>query len=390
MIEQPPADAAVQPQPPAPAQPDAIRPGSGMPRFHPFRFAGTGAEYFRIWIVNLLLSIVTLGIYSAWAKVRKKRYFCGNTWVADSNFEFHGSPLAILKGRAIAIAALAVYSAASHFSPKLGQALFLLLVAASPWFIARTFAFNAHNSSYRQIRFRNRASAREVAGAIWPFLLVAAAALLLTPEVEPGTKTLSAAQWVGLLLPSVLALAAYPYVFGAVKRLHVNRSFYGGAPFAIDASIGKFYTLYLKAYFLFILAVAVFGMVAAMLLWLPMLGAGLVFLAYFAAGSAMLGYLRSRTGNLVFNHTALEGGVRFESRLSAVGLAKIYFVNVLAITVSLGLLIPWAAVRVARYRAECLTLTCEGDLEAYLAARGQEVAATGEEVGEFFDVDLSL
>ncbi len=32
-----------------------------------FRFTGNGGEYFRIWIVNLMLTIVTLGIYSAWA-----------------------------------------------------------------------------------------------------------------------------------------------------------------------------------------------------------------------------------------------------------------------------------------------------------------------------------
>jgi hypothetical protein len=34
-------------------------------------FTGSGAEYFGIWIVNLLLTILTLGIYSAWAKVRR-------------------------------------------------------------------------------------------------------------------------------------------------------------------------------------------------------------------------------------------------------------------------------------------------------------------------------
>ena len=41
----------------------------------PFRFTGTAREYFGIWIVNILLTIVTLGIYSAWAKVRRMRYF---------------------------------------------------------------------------------------------------------------------------------------------------------------------------------------------------------------------------------------------------------------------------------------------------------------------------
>ena len=48
------------------------------------RFTGSGAEYFGIWIVNLLLTIITLGIYSAWAKVRRLQYFYRHTEVAGS------------------------------------------------------------------------------------------------------------------------------------------------------------------------------------------------------------------------------------------------------------------------------------------------------------------
>ncbi|MGI9420607.1 MAG: DUF898 family protein, partial [Geminicoccaceae bacterium] len=62
----------------------------------PFAFTGRAGEYFGIWIVNLLLSIVTLGIYSAWAKVRTRRYFYGNTKLADSTFDYLASPVQIL------------------------------------------------------------------------------------------------------------------------------------------------------------------------------------------------------------------------------------------------------------------------------------------------------
>ena len=66
-------------------------------------FSATGSEYFRIWIVNLLLSIVTLGIYSAWAKVRRNRYFYSSTHLAGGSFEYHGNAVAILKGRIAAV-----------------------------------------------------------------------------------------------------------------------------------------------------------------------------------------------------------------------------------------------------------------------------------------------
>ena len=68
----------------------------------PVVFTGKAGEYFGIWIVNLLLSIVTLGIYSAWAKVRRKKYFYNNTLIDGVGFDYHANPIAILKGRVIA------------------------------------------------------------------------------------------------------------------------------------------------------------------------------------------------------------------------------------------------------------------------------------------------
>ena len=85
----------------APGEPTPPVPGERAPepRRCRLRFTGTGQEYFGIWIVNLLLTIVTLGIYSAWAKVRKLQYFYRNTQLDGSAFEYHGNPVPILKGR---------------------------------------------------------------------------------------------------------------------------------------------------------------------------------------------------------------------------------------------------------------------------------------------------
>src|SRR5690349_18799843 len=74
------------------------------------QFTGSGGSYFGIWIVNLLLSIITLGIYSAWAKVRRLQYFYRHTELAGSGFDFHGSPTRILLGRIIALAMVILYN----------------------------------------------------------------------------------------------------------------------------------------------------------------------------------------------------------------------------------------------------------------------------------------
>ena len=44
-------------------------------------FTASGSEYFRIWIVNILLTIVTLGFYLPFAKARRLRYFYANTLI---------------------------------------------------------------------------------------------------------------------------------------------------------------------------------------------------------------------------------------------------------------------------------------------------------------------
>ena len=80
------------------------------------RFTGAGSEYFRIWIVNLLLLIVTFGIYWPWAKVRRLRYFMHNTLVDGDPLDFHGDPKQMLKGWALVGVLFAMYNVASSAS----------------------------------------------------------------------------------------------------------------------------------------------------------------------------------------------------------------------------------------------------------------------------------
>ena len=119
----------------------------------PVVFTGKAGEYFGIWIVNLLLSIVTLGIYSAWAKVRRKKYFYNNMLIDGVGFDYHASPIAILKGRIIAVVLFILYQVLAGFSPILAGVLLIVFLAALPWIVVRGMTFNARNSSHRGLRF---------------------------------------------------------------------------------------------------------------------------------------------------------------------------------------------------------------------------------------------
>jgi hypothetical protein len=90
--------------------------GDGVSRV-PFEFTGSGSEYFKIWLVNVILSFITIGIYSAWAKVRRKQYFYGNTKILESGFQYLADPVKILKGRLVVVGFFIFYSVFSRLLP---------------------------------------------------------------------------------------------------------------------------------------------------------------------------------------------------------------------------------------------------------------------------------
>ncbi len=341
--------------PPAVATPTPAALTEPGQRVLPFEFFGQGAEYFRIWIVNILLTIVTLGIYSAWAKVRNHRYFYGNTQLDGHSFEYLASPIAILKGRLIAVAFLVAYLLSEQFMPMLGVLLFVVFIIALPWLVCRAMAFRNYHSRYRNIRFGFDGT---YMGALKAFVLWPMA----------GIFTL------GIL---------FPYAIYKQKHFLVANTRYGTRHFEPTFDGMSFYSIYLVALGMVVvaaIAIAVLAMTPLAIL-APLLLMAVYLLAF--------AYITANTANRIYNHSTLEQH-GFESRLVFTRLAFIYFTNGLMILLTLGLAIPWAKVRLARYRAECLSLEADGSLDSFIAAEDKRTSALGEEIGEAFDVDVGL
>ena len=354
---------------PPPAAPTAPAAQTG-PRQLPFSFNGNAREYFGIWIVNTLLKIVTFGIYSPWAKVRKRRYFYGNTLLDGSNFDYLANPLALLKGWLIGAAFFIVYSVGSQFSPILGLIFGLVLFFLIPWVIVRSRLFNNRNSAHRNVRFNFRPAYAEAykVYAWWPLLSILTLGLLT------------------------------PYVLCRQKRFLMENNSYGRSFFSFDAGAKAYYIVALKTigfailvFGSFFLFGALFGasmpvgpdaaMPAAFGVLLPFLMlAGYLFLFVY-------GYVR--TANLTWNGTYL-GKNRFVSTMRVRDMTWIMFSNLVASILSVGLLVPWASVRLARYRLDNLALNTNDDLDRFINGLQEEASAAGEEIGEFFDVDFGL
>ncbi|TDQ27314.1 uncharacterized membrane protein YjgN (DUF898 family) [Phyllobacterium brassicacearum] len=220
----------------------------GSYRAHRFVFSGTTKEYFGIWIVNVLLTIVTFGIYSAWAKVRRNRYLYGNTALADGRFDYHARPIQILIGQIIVIGFLILYNVLLSFAPAVGLVLAVVFAIGIPWLIARGLRFNARVTSYRNVRF-------DFAGRYWG----AAKAFFLGPVIAAIT--------LGICAP-IASRWMLQYTLGNLS--------YGGRKFSVDPSLSDIFRVWWLCVFLAIGGAFILGIFAAVIA---------MFFGVFASGS---------------------------------------------------------------------------------------------------------
>jgi len=205
-------------------------------------FTGTAKEWFGIWIVNLLLSIVTLGIYSAWAKVRTKKYFYNNTYIAGRNFDYHATGKQILIGRIIVIVGFSAFSLLSSVQ-YLNIVMFLALIVALPWLIVKSLQFNARQSSFSNVRFNftGKMGRAFVAYILLPLgLYIAVVGVGVGGGFMAGQSGSVALGVVAALAVLVILLFAIPIVDRAVKRYVINHHALGKAAFSFDAGLSPF------------------------------------------------------------------------------------------------------------------------------------------------------
>jgi uncharacterized membrane protein YjgN (DUF898 family) len=337
-------------------------------------FTGDWTEYFKIWIVNVLLTVVTLGIYAAWAKVRKRRYFYANTKVFGHTFEYLANPVKIFYGNMIVVGVFAIYALVGAISPLFQVPIMLLFAIAAPWFIVRAFAFNARNTAWRGLRFNFTGTYGESAQVflLWPLLVVFTFGLII------------------------------PFIAKKQKAFTIDRHAFGTTAFSFTGKTAGFYRIYGISLLFFIpVLIAYIGIIANAIVSarngapapgsnvaaMGMLGLLLVFgLPLAIAGSF---YFRSRMFNYLWSNTSLAGNT-FAASMRARDLFGIHFVNSIVTFFTLGLLHPWAAVRIVKYQLDSLEIVPGGNVDTFVAAAQPPVTALGEAASDFFDFDLGF
>jgi uncharacterized membrane protein YjgN (DUF898 family) len=462
-------------------------------------FTGKASEYFGVWIVNLLLSIVTLGIYSAWAKVRRKKYFYNNTLIENVGFDYHAKPISILKGRIIAFVLFVLYVYGKGSNPILAGILVILFFLALPWLIVRGSLFNARNTSHRGLRFDFKGTVSQAIrvyiglpmltfftlGLIWPYIAHEKSQFIMNNhrfglsqfKMSRIVKQFYKVYLIVFIVPFIgvlaaIAIPAYQAYINKVKATAVKPHAVLSLPYVhafgpihtksnmvlalnetttefvapisdemqndgqVPATIERVYSDSNPAE----IEPAPTGNLPAEIAseppselaseettpreltpdeelqmveeengaaeseekmategkikeWLSnpigVLAAliGVILYGLFIFG--FIAYFQSRIGNLVWNNTKLDQ-LSFKSTLRARDFTWLYLSNLVMIMLTFGLATPWAQIRMARYRASKLEIIGDVNFDQFVGDKKEEIRATGEEIADMFDVDLSF
>jgi len=367
------------------------------------KFTGSGSEYFKIWIVNILLTIITLGIYYPWAKVRNRRYFYANSVLNNRNFEYHATGKQLLLGFVIGVVLFFIYSFVTQIAPQFALIFMLLFMLILPWLVWRSLMFNMKVSSFSNVHFSFRGKLRTsykifLGYPLLMFLLMiflGVLSVIVTNVLEERTIDENVVIAGGILI-GLLVFVAYIYLMAVIqkksKEYMIGNSFYGQGEFSTELETKKFLSIYFKGVGLALIPFVMMGV--------GIVGAGsapgveaLILIGYFGFIFISLlagAYIVSRSRAYVYANTKLDNKVAFESTLTARALAWVMFTNFLMVIFTFGLAMPWAKVRMANLMLENTLVDTSVGFNEYITQQQQAGGAIGEQIGEAFDVDMDV
>ena len=388
------------------------------------QFKGEGIEYFKIWIVNVLLCIVTIGIYYPWAKVRTRRYFYANTEYADRYFDYHATGKQLFLGYLIGVLILFVLNVVGAILPALAFILPIVLFAFIPWIIWRSLKFNMRMTSFSNVRFSFKGNLKPVyiIYMLIPVLGYAVVALLvfgsLIPMSSLDANSISGFALILFAVGIIAAIAIGIFVTGLFTKkaaeYQISQTKFGQGDFIININTEKFIKIQLKKMLIIIgsllLLLILSGLIFASTMSggldlnnvssdiegananpLFVVGFVIIYFGFIATFLFATAYSFSRQRRYLFENTTLDKVITFKSTVSAKSYFFILVTNMLLVIFTIGLALPWAKVRVARYIADNSWIAASDiDINSYLTQKEQEQSAIGEEIGDVLDVDIDI
>ena len=334
---------------------------------------------FRIFYVNLILTIVTLGIYRFWAKTKLRRYIWRNVVIGGESFEYTGTGKELLIGFLKAVVVL--------FVPLVLIGV-LELALNPPWdsivgalkFVAIVIVFTAGSYAARRYRMSRTTWSGirfQQTGSPWRYVWLTVRGSLLS------------ALTLGLYVPWFRTqITAYE-----TANLHL-----GSEPFRFTGVGRDLFKRWLVVWLVAVVSLVVVGLAVGATAWtlagtlaqdtkaLVWTFAPLTALVIAALLTALpFMWYRAAEMRYYASHTRL-GDLRFTLSVRGRNILGFYLMNALILAVTLGIAFPVLIRRRVTFWTRWLTL--DGTLDLAAIHQTERGPRTGEGLANFFDMDF--
>ncbi len=301
-----------------------------------------GAELFKIWIVNLLLQMVTLGLYYPWGKANQLQYLYGTTIFENDPLQFHGTGKEMFKGFIKAIICLVIiYGLLFLFTymgfPFIGALLFLLcFMSVIPLIIHGSYRYRMSRTSWRGIRFGYRGDKKELYGIFLKGFLLT----LITFGIYGSWFVISLRNYI-------------------ISNIRI-----GNGKFRYNGDGTDFFVLNIVGYLLTLVTLGIYGF-----------------------------WWQKNLFEYYVNNLSLENGeerIQFRSIATGGGFFSLLVGNILMIIFTLGLATPWVIIRTLNFVFNNIVLEGDLDVNKLVQTEDNYNDATSDDLADLFDFDLVI
>lgn len=299
------------------------------PKYHVATFNGTGGQLFAIQIVNVLLCIVTLGMYYPWARVNTLRFMYEETTFMGDQFVFHGTGKQLFIGFIKVVGIFLLLGFIAGIAGELGILLiYLCLIVLTPVAVHGALKYRMSHTSWRGIYFGYR-------GDLVELIKMYAKGIILT----------------------VLTIGIYGAWFAMdVQRYITGHIRAGSVKFGFDGKGGEYFKVFFLGYLLTIVTLGIYG---------------------FWWARNMFNYMADHT---YLEHEGNE--YYFHGGSTAEQVFRLGIGNMLLVFLTLGIGTPWAIVRTIKYQLRNMKLHGAFDPTGIEQTEPAYTDATGDMLGD--------
>ena len=346
----------------------------GLNSYKSFTILAKTKEFFSVWLVNILFTLVSFGAYYPFAKQKIKEYLYNNTTLNGSNFEYKLN-IKYLLDTSIFLAIISISSLALYYfnMPLMYQmAPILLAIVAMPWIIYKNIKSNIDALSYRNVYFKY------VGKNLKSFyqLTLIYFGVIFAPTIALISASIYFYNNLAYALSAIFAIASIIYfllsftflsikLYNRYQDLIINKTYFGVNRFYFDTSVNS--NPIFKKFLPIAIATTLIVGALSFLVYTNFIGQFtidasikyiLIALVLFIGGNFFLGTLQGYLQNFTLNNTTLKG-YSLKSNIKPIKLGAIKLVNSILQIFTLGLAYPYTKLKELKYRLSHTLFECD-------------------------------